>query len=68
MVPHLQVVVAASAGSQLRVMIAGAPAAGKGTQCAKIVEKVRHTQVGSQAYGQQQMHEESLNSLLPHVV
>ncbi len=25
----------------LRVMIAGAPAAGKGTQCVKIVEKVR---------------------------
>ncbi len=24
----------------LKVMIAGAPAAGKGTQCAKIVEKV----------------------------
>lgn len=34
----LQVVVAAA--KPLRVMIAGAPAAGKGTQCAKIVEKV----------------------------
>ena len=28
-------------GSPLRVMIAGPPAAGKGTQCQKIVEKVR---------------------------
>lgn len=31
-----------AASQPLRVMIAGAPAAGKGTQCAKIVEKVRH--------------------------
>ncbi|KAL4439685.1 hypothetical protein ABPG75_002686 [Micractinium tetrahymenae] len=31
--------VVAAANGQLRVMIAGAPAAGKGTQCAKIVEK-----------------------------
>ena len=31
---------AASAAPQLRVMIAGPPAAGKGTQCAKIVDKV----------------------------
>jgi len=38
-VPLLQVVLAA--GQPLRVMIAGAPAAGKGTQCAKIVDKVR---------------------------
>jgi hypothetical protein len=29
------------AGKQLKVMIAGAPAAGKGTQCEKIVDKVR---------------------------
>lgn len=28
------------AADPLKVMIAGAPAAGKGTQCAKIVEKV----------------------------
>lgn len=33
---HVQAV---SAAQQLRVMIAGAPAAGKGTQCANIVEK-----------------------------
>ena len=32
--------VTAAAAKPLRVMIAGAPAAGKGTQCAKIVEKV----------------------------
>lgn len=31
--------VAAVSYQPLRVMIAGAPAAGKGTQCAKIVEK-----------------------------
>ncbi len=37
----LLVQVVAAANGQLRVMIAGAPAAGKGTQCAKIVEKVR---------------------------
>jgi adenylate kinase family enzyme len=41
---------AASVGSDapLRVMIAGAPAAGKGTQCARIVEKFNlvHISVG----------------------
>ncbi|GAB4813819.1 hypothetical protein N2152v2_000865 [Parachlorella kessleri] len=42
------VVVLASAGQPLKVMIAGAPAAGKGTQCAKIVEKydLVHISVG----------------------
>ena len=30
----------AGSSQPLRVMIAGAPAAGKGTQCAKIVDKV----------------------------
>jgi pantothenate kinase len=30
----------------LRVMISGAPAAGKGTQCARIVDKVRGWVVG----------------------
>ncbi|KAG1667411.1 hypothetical protein FOA52_004828 [Chlamydomonas sp. UWO 241] len=41
-------VVAASASQQLRVMISGAPAAGKGTQCEKIVEsyKLVHISVG----------------------
>lgn len=39
--PPLLLQVVASANGQLRIMIAGAPAAGKGTQCAKIVEKVR---------------------------
>ncbi|KAL4450571.1 hypothetical protein ABPG77_000927 [Micractinium sp. CCAP 211/92] len=40
--------VVAAANGQLRVMIAGAPAAGKGTQCAKIVEKygLVHISVG----------------------
>ena len=33
---------AVSASQQLKVMISGAPAAGKGTQCANIVDKVRH--------------------------
>lgn len=33
--------VTASGVPTLKVMISGAPAAGKGTQCAKIVEKVR---------------------------
>jgi adenylate kinase len=38
----------ASSGQPLRVMIAGAPAAGKGTQCAKIVEQygLVHISVG----------------------
>jgi adenylate kinase len=38
----------ASSGQPLKVMIAGAPAAGKGTQCAKIVEKygLVHISVG----------------------
>lgn len=38
----------ASSDAPLRVMIAGAPAAGKGTQCAKIVEKygLVHISVG----------------------
>ena len=30
-------------GTPLHVMIAGAPAAGKGTQCQRIVEKVLHS-------------------------
>ncbi|PSC74423.1 adenylate kinase [Micractinium conductrix] len=44
--PRALVVLAA--GQPLRVMIAGAPAAGKGTQCAKIVEKygLVHISVG----------------------
>lgn len=41
-------VVASAAGGPLRVMIAGAPAAGKGTQCANIVDKygLVHISVG----------------------
>mgnify|MGYP002632218091 CR=1 FL=1 len=35
-------------GSPLRVMIAGPPAAGKGTQCQRIVEKVRREGIESQ--------------------
>ena len=32
-------------GQQLKVMISGAPAAGKGTQCAKLVEEFGFTHI-----------------------
>lgn len=47
-VTHALQVSATTASAPLRVMIAGAPAAGKGTQCARIVEKyqITHISVG----------------------